>query len=422
MKKLLFACALFLGAAPMVHAQEASTTNEASPEEYKTMIENHYKVKFREMAYKSLELTEDEIIKFDPLYSEYIAQKMDIADRRNKLVEKYRDEMMEDDDAEEKADERADFIENYWETQIKEMELKKDYFDRFEDIVSNEQAINFFLLEEKAQSRMEESSLIEIVPMMIEVREYDPAKKKMKKNKDSSMNWQEKDDAMSDKTDSDRMANNSAWTDTDDDAKMKEKSNENWSSKTTDTASDQTMSDKEMTDKEDKNWTAKGNAAYSSNTTGLNTFNEWINKEGNSVSLNHRYTSNGLESLVGAIEAVASQHGIDASAWSDHKERIMTITKELQKNPNATDHADMAREAFEASAKMINAIQDQKGTDKTKGFASQVTSAAHAINPDRLMTKQANDIYAFFGYANQALQELSNAANYKSSSASAQNK
>jgi hypothetical protein len=232
--------------------------------------------------------------------------------------------------------------------------------------------------------------------MMIEVREYYPMKKR---EKDSSMNWDEKGDAMSDQTDADRMANHSTWTDTsEDDKMMKEKSAQNWSSK-------------------DKNTTS-----YASSVEGLNAFNTWIEKENNRVALNHRYTATGLEKLVGAIWAVASQHGIDASAWSDHKDRIMAITKELQKDPNSTDHADIAREAFETSATMINAIQDQKGTDKTKGYAKQVAKAATAINPDRLMTRQATDIYAFFGYANQALQELSNAANYKNSSASTQNK
>lgn len=423
MKKLLFICALFIGVTPMLSAQEASTKSEPTPEEYETMIENHYNVKFREMAFEAMELTEDEITKLDPIYMDYVSDKRAIMDRRNKLINKYRDEMQEDDDAEEKADERADFIENYWETQIKEMELKKDYFDRFEDVISNEKAISFFLLEEKMQSRIEEANLIGLVPMMVKVKEYRYApekkqkmhdKKKMKKD-DSSMNWENKDDASTK-----RMANEaSTWTEktaekkewSSDDTKMKEKSDKDWSQKTT----------AKTTTKE---WSSKGDATYTSTTStnGLSAYNQWIEKEGNGVSVNHSYTSNGLESLVNAIYAVAEEHSVNTDAWSGKKDSIMSITKKLQKNPSSTDHADMARHAFEMTAEMINAIQTEKGTDKTKGFASQVKSAAHAINPDRLMTNQSNDIYAFFSYANQALQAFSKAdEKWKNTSASAQN-
>lgn len=437
MKKLLIICALFLGSVPMVSAQQASTSPEPSPEDYERMIENHFKVEFRKMAYESLDLTKDEITKFDPLYNNYISQKMDIVDRRNKLINEYRDEMNEDDDAAEKEDERADFIENYWETQINEMELKKDYFDRFEDIVSNEKAVGFFLLEEKAQSRMEEINLIGIVPMMIDVRKYGPMKKdkkshdrKMKMKEDSSMNWNDQDDT-STNAETQKMANEtSTWTKksdekgkwSSDDTKMKGKSEKKWSSKATATADTKGATSKEKMSKT-KDWSSEGNAAYTStsSTSGLSSYNEWIEKEGNGVSINHRYTSNGLESLVNAIYAVAEEHSINTNAWSSKKDSIMSITKELQRNPSSTDHADIARNAFEITAEMIHAIQTEKGTDKTKGFASQVKSAAHAINPDRLMTSQSNDIYAFFSYANQALQAFSNAdEKWKNTSASAQ--
>lgn len=425
MKKLLFICALFLGVTPMISAQEASTTKTPTAEEYKTMIENHYNVKFREMAFEALGLTEEEIIKMDPIYKDYTSAKMDLIDRRNQLIEKYRDEMQEDDDAEEKEDETADFIENYWETQIKEMELKKDYFDRFEDVVSNEKAISFFLLEEKMQSRVEEVNLIGIVPMMIDVREYhspymkdkmhDKKKKHDKKMKeDSSMNWEEDDDAsMNTTTTKTETAN---WTS--DQNKMTEKSEKEWSTKTATTTSG---SDAKSTEKKD--WDTKGTATYTSNNAGVNSFNSWIEKEGKGVSLSHSYTANGLEALVTAIYAVADQHGVKTDSWTTKKDRVMAITKELQKDPNSTDHADIAREAFGITAAMFNAIQTEKGTDKTKGFATQVESAANAINPDRLMTDQANDIYAFFSYANQALKAFSGSeVNYKNTSASTQNK
>ena len=173
-----------IGLSPIIGAQEASMDTKVTHEDYERMIENHYKIDFREKAIKSMDLTKEEIIRFDPIYNDYVSRKRGIIDERFELLRNYQDLLHKFDDNRTDSEVTADFIENFWETQIAEMELKKDFFDRFEDVVSNEKAINFLLFEEKAQSRMEEASMIGIVPMMVEVREFSrPMHKKMHKHK-----------------------------------------------------------------------------------------------------------------------------------------------------------------------------------------------------------------------------------------------
>lgn len=193
MKYLSIFFAFFIALTPFAEAQQASTRSDFSAAEQERLLENQYIMDFRKAAYESMMLTEEEIERFDPLYRNYMSRKMDILDERFRLMNNYRAGLNEDKQ-EQKSQDRdeltADFIENYWETKIDEMQLKKNYFDRFENVVSNADAITFFMLEEQLQSEMEEASLIEIVPVMIEVQEsYIPM---MKKYFDSSQQWQKK--------------------------------------------------------------------------------------------------------------------------------------------------------------------------------------------------------------------------------------
>lgn len=416
MRSLLLLLALFLGAIPMVSAQQTGTEKEHTVEDYETLIENHMKVKFRELAYKTLELTEDEIVKFDPLYSQYTEEKMKIVEKRSRLIENYKEEMKEDDDAKEKDEETAGFIENYWETQIKEMELQKDFFDRFEEVVSTDKAISFFLLEDRVQNRVEEGAVLRIIPMSIEVREYFyPNGDTMKDKKDTSKDWdaKSKDHKMSD-TSVTTDANKKDW------ANKTDQEKKDWSN--------EAMTDK---DKEKKDWTDKNKTAKTTTTTtttkgvkstskvtAVNDYSTWTDQDRSKVALNHQYTHDGLQKLVAAVWAVADEHDVDVTAWSSKKEKVMSISNELQKDPKSTDHADITREAFVMIADMVNSIQTAKGTDATKKVVNSLSEAAKAINPDKLMTKQAKEIYSFFGHANKALHALSGTENWESISAS----
>lgn len=136
-------------------------------EGYERMLKAKYNIELRKVAGEALELTEEQMSDFTPILMDYLRAKEDLMERRNKLVSKYKSEMKEDDTIKDEMNETGDFIENYWEADIAEMELKKDYFDRFEDAITPTKAIRFFTIEQMFQDRIQRTMLIERLPEMI---------------------------------------------------------------------------------------------------------------------------------------------------------------------------------------------------------------------------------------------------------------
>lgn len=156
---LILALATF-GLLPLyTQAQET----DVSPQEFERLIENAFKVDFRTYVIEQLGLNEDEITRFTPIYLAYMDERADLADERQQLMEEYANEMRESNNNNEK-EETADFIENYWEVNINEMELRKDYFDRMEDAISYKDAMAFFLLEEDLSRSLNRVQMQRLVP------------------------------------------------------------------------------------------------------------------------------------------------------------------------------------------------------------------------------------------------------------------
>jgi hypothetical protein len=100
-----------------------------------------------------------------------MAAKADILDQRANLVAEHREEMKEDNSPKSENNEIADFIENYWETEIAATELKKDYFDKLEDEIPYQKAMAFFSLEDAIRTRLQRMQMINVLPMSYTVVE-----------------------------------------------------------------------------------------------------------------------------------------------------------------------------------------------------------------------------------------------------------
>lgn len=143
-----------------------SNVEEATQEDYQQIMDSKVFVAVRAQAVNSLNLSEEQTSDFTPLLMEYTKRKEDLAQRRVRLVEKYADEMSEDDRIKDEMNETGDFIENYWEVDIAEMELKKDFFDRMEDVITPTKALRFFANEEMYNRRAKRNLLVEKLPEM----------------------------------------------------------------------------------------------------------------------------------------------------------------------------------------------------------------------------------------------------------------
>ncbi|PHI18666.1 hypothetical protein CEQ90_16940 [Lewinellaceae bacterium SD302] len=148
-------------------AKATMTTSNLSDSDFEKLIFNSYKVNFRSYAYDALDLTEKQITKLDPGFRSYMNATSELNKKRKNLVEEYNEEMAEDDTAKDEENETADFIENYWDLDIDQMELKKDYFDNFEDIIGYEKAMKFFILEEDVRQRLNSAMWVEKIPTLL---------------------------------------------------------------------------------------------------------------------------------------------------------------------------------------------------------------------------------------------------------------
>lgn len=175
MKKLLTTLALAAAVSMPSYAQIASPKvipvadrgNEISQEEgYKRMLKAQYRMELRALAGSALNMSSEEIEAFTPIFTEYMRGKSSLVERRDNLVKEYQEEMAEDDRPEDEAEETGDFIENYLEVDIADMELQKDYFDRFEDIIGYEKALRFFDLERMFQDRINRSVIMRELPTL----------------------------------------------------------------------------------------------------------------------------------------------------------------------------------------------------------------------------------------------------------------
>lgn len=128
------------------------------------MLNNQYKIELRALAGNALDLSGEELEGFSPIFMDYMKYKNSLVERRSDLVQDYKEEMREDDRPEDEANETGGFIENYLEVDIADLELQKDYFDKFEDVIGYEKALRFFELEKMFQDRVNRTVIMRDLP------------------------------------------------------------------------------------------------------------------------------------------------------------------------------------------------------------------------------------------------------------------
>lgn len=345
MKKLLIAMLLCVFA---FSTQAQNNSNQVTQKDYERMLRNEYKMEFREFAIKTLELSKEQILGFDPLYMSYMSEKNELAKEKYELLKEYSEEMAEDDSAEDKEDDRGDFLENYWEVEIKEMELKKDYFDRMEDKITADKAFGFFMLEDIAEHGIQKKMIEKrYVPIIIEVPDQSaaPGNSKGGNMPDANPNMNKPIDS-----------------------KYK---------------------------------------------TDIDAFSKWVQKNSSGkVSLDHHYTHDGLKSMVTAITALARATNVSESKMNDDRNRIVQIAEQITKDPTSDKHADLVREAFIKAADMLKTVQEKSNITSSHYAVNQLEEAAKKVDAQKLLTPQAEHVYAYFQKAQMAIDNMANSVRW----------
>lgn len=284
-------------------------TDDITTEQYEEYIDNKLEVEFRNVTLKALDFTEDEIIAFDPIYLSYMKDKDAIFDRKMSLIKSYKEEMKEDDSASNQAEDRADFIEEYWEAHIASMDLSKEYFDRLEDAIPVKKAAKFFIWERAVENRIAADVWYSMMPNLVIVEKIEP--------------------------------------------------------KVTTIVIEETESEEET-----MTTTKKEKPTISADTEKMiASFDSWVKNNRGQVSLSHEYTSNGLKTLVKTIESVKNDLEVRIPNFDYKKQMIMDNAHEITVNWKETDHADHTKDSFQAVAELMSSIN---GTNNLKSIANQM--------------------------------------------------
>ncbi|MEM8528708.1 MAG: hypothetical protein AAGG68_29000, partial [Bacteroidota bacterium] len=330
--------------------QAKKMENDATKADYEKYFDAKLEMDYRNSTIKALDLTKEEVIAFDPIFNNYMEKMQKLEEKKMKLIADLKEELEEDDSEANEMEDRTDFVENYWEVEIDEMRVRKNYFDVLEDKIAKEKAMKFFLWEDFINKRMKQQTMYEFFPIVIEVEGYG----------NSEMN-----------------SENKSWKNSEDDRM----------GYTNDSEADKRR--EEMTSKGASEGDASNRVSMQAEK-----LNDWVSSNQGKVNISHEYTYDGLTHVLTTLEAMNSAGAIDNDSFDREKERIMNMAAKLKENTYSDGHADIAREALIATARLIPDSQE-------------LAAIARKIDKEVLMTKQASVIYDFFEQANEKLQRMS---------------
>ncbi len=118
----------------------------------------------------------------------------------------------------------------------------------------------------------------------------------------------------------------------------------------------------------------------------------FINADTNTMSLDHEFTSEAFSKLINAVEAMANEIDFDVKADIDKAKRL---SEEITNDPVVTNHADKIRKAAVVVSNAMYNMQQAKYPGLS-AEASDVSSAASAINPETLTLDQRDAVKSFF--------------------------
>ncbi len=359
MRRLMLLLAIYVVTTGMTFGQHELATEK----EYDRFVRERLQMDFRNFVLNNLNLNKDQIVSFDPLLDEYMDQKVRIAQQKLTLLENYSQEVKKFNQSKNQKKKTIDFIKAYWETEIAEMRLKKNYFDRFEDKIPYQKALEFFFLEDEVQYKMVEPWFAEVAPIL----------KKFEKLSGETVSGNKM------RTKEEQSPTAYEQNDTKIIAKTKRK------------AYNQPADSMEARYAEDA----------------VNDYAEWLKISDAEVSVDHQYTHDGLNKLATAMVALheAEEIAINKSDLKQLK-KVRLRGDRLKKEPESQVHAEIARNAFILISRILESAQTDERFTETKEAVASVASAARMIEVDRPLIEQSATVYTFFDLAEKAINQL----------------
>lgn len=123
------------------------------------------------------------------------------------------------------------------------------------------------------------------------------------------------------------------------------------------------------------------------------------------MNLDHDYTADGIRLLSLALNDIVDQVGADDINIQQKKETLKSKADRIQRNQEATFHADSIRSAFLTSAELMQDLE-RNHFDNLENQVDRVRETAEAIDPNTLTLDQRTKVKAFFASSSQALHSM----------------
>ncbi|MDQ3555627.1 MAG: hypothetical protein M3409_02455 [Gemmatimonadota bacterium] len=126
------------------------------------------------------------------------------------------------------------------------------------------------------------------------------------------------------------------------------------------------------------------------------------------ASLSHEYTVDCTRRLTAAIEAVVRRDTVGGAALEPRLAEMRQRVEAIGSNPQATNHANLVRDAFTSIATVMNSVRESRpGASPALGEqVSGVREAAQGISPTTELLNQKNQVDTFFQRAGEALRSM----------------
>ncbi len=124
----------------------------------------------------------------------------------------------------------------------------------------------------------------------------------------------------------------------------------------------------------------------------------------------HEYTAEGLRRLAAAIGELSERNAAGAEALMAQLNVLRAQADSLQRNPQSTEHARYAREAFRTAASLMSALQQRHyPKERYPNLAAEVAQVgvvAELVLPGRLLLEQTSDVQRFFDQSAAAIRAM----------------
>jgi hypothetical protein len=138
------------------------------------------------------------------------------------------------------------------------------------------------------------------------------------------------------------------------------------------------------------------------NNSTVSDYVKFVESDDNKMDLDHSYTTEALDKLVQATNAMADEIDYDVKADLD---KVKQYADGLQEDPFATTHADNIRKGAEVVTNALVKMQQAKFPELSEE-AQEVKRACASIEPEKLTLDQKDAVKSFFRKAADLLEKM----------------